>query len=134
MFDDDVLDMVEGDDGDFSVNGPIDDLLKSVVSTGRDAVDAGKGVVADRGSAAVEEMLRSSAFGKVLDAVEAKAQEAVVKEVSKNALALFGLAVAGGAIGGTIFKGKAGMGIASGITLWSMWMLTKGAAKKAGGK
>ena len=124
MFED-VLDMQEDDEGNYQVEGVLDDVVSFVTNTGREVVDTGKDVVADRGAGAVEDMLRSSAFGKVLDAVELKAQEAVVKEVSKNALALFALAVSGGAIGGAIFKGKYGMGAAGGLVIWSMWMLTK---------
>ncbi len=135
MFYDDAIDMLEMDDGSFGAT-LLDNLVNSVRSgvteTGREVAERGREVVADRGSAAVEEMMRSTAFAKVLDAVEAKAQAAVVKEVSKNAMALFGLAIAGGAVGGMVFKGKAGAGAAVGITIWSVWMLSGGSAPAPG--
>jgi hypothetical protein len=127
--DDDVIDLFPDENGDFGVDGGLDDLVNAgrslLEDTTREAVDKGKEVVSDRGASAVEQILRSSEFNKVLLKVEDAARQGVVKEAGKNAIALFALAVAGGAIGGTLLKGKIGLGGAAGITLWSMWMLTK---------
>ena len=68
------------------------------------------------GGSFVESGLRSTEFGKVLDAVEEKATEAVVKETKKNAVLLITLALAGGAVGGSIFKGRNGLIVASLLT------------------
>lgn len=131
----DVIDMLEKDDGSFDVGATVDDLFRSVTNvitdTGRDAVDKGKEVVADRGAQQVQDFINSTGGKVLLDAVEAKAQQAVVKEVSRNAIALFALAVAGGAIGGIVFKGKAGAGAAVGITGWAIYMLASKPAAPA---
>jgi hypothetical protein len=61
----------------------------------------------------------SPQFQEVLVEVEARAKVAVVEETKKNAMTLFLLAMAGGAIGGTVFRGGFGLLAAGGISLWA---------------
>lgn len=91
-----------------------------------DIVKGGQKVVTETGSKAIEDLLRSGEFGKVLDKVEEKAREGVKAEAKKNALNLAMLAVATGAIGGAVLRGKAGMVIAAGITVFAISRIVGG--------
>ena len=93
---------VEQADG--TVSGVLDDLL----SQGQQVLQQ------TQVSELVDSLVRSSQFGKVLDEVESSARKAVVEETSKNAMNLFLLAMAGGAIGGALFRGTTGI-VAAGL-------------------
>lgn len=131
MHDADIIDMLQDHDGSFGA-ASLDDLFNvvrdAVTDTGREAVDRAKDVVEDRGTSEVQNFLNSTGGKVLLQAVEKKAQDAVVKEVSKNAIALFALAISGGAIGGFVFRGKAGLGVATGLAVWSVYMIAGGSA------
>jgi hypothetical protein len=73
-----------------------DDLLKF----GQDILEAGAGAAKDRAEEGILNFINSTPGKKLLDAVENKARDGVVKEVKKNAPNLMLFAVAGGAIGG----------------------------------
>ena len=102
-----------------------DDFLRLI----NPVVDETKKVVADRGANVVEDFIRSTAGGKLLDAVEAKAAEGVTKVVKKQAPNLILLAVAGGAVGGVISNklGKTGVVIALGAAVYAVSQLLKAA-------
>lgn len=72
--------------------------------------------ISKAGGSLAESAIRTSEFGTVLDAVEETATKAVVKETKKNAVLLITLALAGGAVGGSIFKGRNGLIVASLLT------------------
>lgn len=110
--------------GNYVLAGPLDQIF-------RDVVGAGEKVITDEGGDAIEKALRTTQFAQVLDAVEGKAREGVKKEASKNALALFGLAVGAGAVGGAIFTGKVGTIIATGLMAASVIFMMKNAADTA---
>lgn len=101
----------------------VDDLIRA----GGGVVQSGAGVVQTQGSAVAQQLLRSTEFNQVLDAVQLKAQAAVVEETKKNAIALFALAIGGGAIGGMIFKGWVGAALASGLMVWAGSTIVQGA-------
>ncbi len=94
-------------------------LVNDVTKTGTQVVKTGQQAVKDNGASLAEELIRSTAFSEVLDKVEEKAKagatEAVKAEAGKNALSLGMLAIATGALGGAILRGKAGKLAALGI-------------------
>lgn len=101
----------------------VDDLIR----TGSGLVQSGSSVVQTQGSAVAQQLLHSTEFDQVLNAVQLKAQAAVVEETKKNAVALFALAIGGGAIGGMIFKGWAGAAMAAGLMVWAGSTIVQGA-------
>ena len=103
---------VETPDG--QISGLWEDLQRAAQQAGSSVVSSVQESVGTSTSELVQNLIRSSEFGAILQEVEAAAQKAVVEEASKNALNLFLLAVSGGAIGGIVFRGKLG-GIAAGI-------------------
>lgn len=96
------------------LGGPLDDFL-------RDVSDSAEGNT----SKAVEDMLRSGPGKELLNKVEQKAADGVVKVVKDQAPNLMMLAVAGGAIGGAVSEklGKAGTLAAIGLALWAGYQL-----------
>lgn len=96
------------------LGGPLDDFL-------RDVQDSAEGNT----SKAVEDMLRSGPGKELLNKVEQKAADGVVKVVKDQAPNLMLLAVAGGAIGGAVSEklGKAGTLGAIGLALWAGYQL-----------
>lgn len=100
----------------------IEDLFNSLVSTGQKAV-------AGKGAEAVDKILSSSEFARVLDAVKKEAGDAVADKTKQNAFTLVSLAVAGGTVGGVIFGRSAlGIGVAAAITAWAGNRLSKAVA------
>lgn len=110
-----------------AVGSLIDDLLHA----GQNVTQTVTSGAQDEMSKLATQLINSSQFKIVLDKVEASAQSAVKKEAAKNALALFGLAVGAGTIGGAVFKGKAGMIGASVILAGSIGFLWKNAMDTA---
>ena len=100
-----------------SVDGIVDDVWNIVNPIVKDTVDQGKNIATDNGAALVEQLIRSTAFKKVLVEVEGAAEAAVTKKVAENALALGGICVAMGIAGGTMSQSPAGkaIGLALGI-------------------
>jgi len=86
---------------------------------------AAEDTVASRGGTLVEEMLRSSQFNRVIVKVEEAAKRAVTEEVTRNALALGGLSLACGVVGGVFFKGRTGLAVAGGLAVVSLYFLTR---------
>jgi hypothetical protein len=118
-----------------SVGGWADDLIDMIIDTGTktatNAAKKGVSKITDIAPGAVDEVLRSSQFKQVLEAVEARAREAVVVETKRNAINLMLLAVAGGAIGGFVFRGVTGTVAASAIAVFAGYQLmTPPAANK----
>lgn len=89
------------------------------VQTVRDGVQA-------QSSSAAQQLLQSSEFGVVLDKVQERAREAVVVETKKNAVTLLTLAVAGGAVGGALFRGPLGFVAGCGLAYWSVRRIAGG--------
>jgi len=94
--------------------------MANVFEEVRDAVwedvqDTAQGVV----GGAAQQVLSSTDFKILLDEVEIRAKAAVIEETRKNAFTLFMFAVAGGAIGGTIFRGGLGLIAAGGLSFWA---------------
>ena len=102
----------------------LDDILKAGEEATQDVIDTGREAVSDRGAQLVEDMIRSTAFNRVLVKVEDSARKAVVEETQKNALALLGLAIAGGTIGGVVGSSTAGKIISGGLLIWSLAKIT----------
>jgi len=98
-----------------------DDILKF----GQDVLNAGAGAAKDKAEEGIINFINSTPGKKLLDAIENKAREGVVKEVKKNAPNLMLFAVAGGAIGGALSAklGKTGTVLAIGLAVWSGWQL-----------
>jgi hypothetical protein len=101
--------------------GPWQDFLQVVKPYAASAQNVGSGLA--------EQAIRSSEFGALIDVVEEKARMAVVEETKKNAMLLIALAVAGGAVGGAIFKGPTGILVASAITAIAAVPLLNGGLK-----
>lgn len=93
---------------------PIDDFFRGIQEDTQ-----------QRGSEAVEDILRSGPGKELLNKVEQKAADGVVKVVKDQAPNLMLLAVAGGAIGGAVSEklGKAGTLGAIGLALWAGYQL-----------
>ena len=85
-------------------------------------------VVNQAGQDTASMLVRSTAFAQALDQVEQRARQAVVAETKNNAWTLFTLAVAGGAIGGFIFRGTPGVIAAVGLGGWAVDPLSRGGA------
>lgn len=83
-------------------------------------------VVNQAGEDMANTMIRSTAFARALDQVEARARQAVVAETKNNAYTLLTLSVAGGAIGGLLFRGTAGAIAALGLGWWAVNKLSGG--------
>ncbi len=88
-----------------------------------EVIDAVWSDVQNQASSASGELIESfkstPQFEELMVEVQARAKVAVVEETKKNAITLFLLAMAGGAIGGTIFRGGFGLLAAVGISLWA---------------
>lgn len=78
------------------------------------------------GSDVASAFVQSTAFGQALDQVEARARAGVVAETQKNAVTLMLLALAGGAVGGYLFKGTTGLVVAGIIGYWAVNQLATG--------
>lgn len=83
-------------------------------------------VVNTAGEDLANTMIRSTAFARALDQVEQRARQAVVAETKTNAYTLLTLSVAGGAIGGFLFRGTAGVLAAVGLGWWAVNKLSQG--------
>ncbi len=68
----------------------------------------------------VHQLVDSDSFKPVLAKVEERAREAVIAETKKNAGPLIALAIAGGCVGGYLFKGKVGALAAGVVTYWAI--------------
>lgn len=88
-----------------------------------EVIDAVWSDVQNQASSASGELIESfkstPQFEELMVEVQARAKVAVVEETKKNAITLFLLAMAGGAIGGTIFRGGFGLLAAGGISFWA---------------
>jgi len=80
-----------------------------------DVQETAQGVV----GGAAQQILSSTDFQVLLDEVEIRARAAVVEETKKNAFTLFMLALAGGAVGGAVFRGGLGLIAAGGLSFWA---------------
>jgi len=134
--DDDAVVMMQEVDGQFLPQLPdprkvLDDVLREVTDGAKDTVnesiERGKQVVADRGASAVEQILRSTEFQQVLVKIQDATEERVTEVVAKNALNLMLLAVAGGTLGGIVFKGRVGVVTAAGLAVYAGSKLMQGA-------
>lgn len=76
----------------------------------------------------VQQLLASSEFELVLGKVEDRARDAVISETKKNAAMLIALSLAGGCIGGYLFKGKTGAIAAGFVAYWAANRLINPAA------
>lgn len=129
----------EYDDDNGPLEGVIEDAFNAIVSpivsdgksVVRDAVESGKNVVTDRGATLADQLIQSTEFRRVLTLVKQQAQDAVVEETKKNALALGGLAVAAGVAGGTLFKGRAGIAFAAALGFWGVWTIANAGTSPA---
>lgn len=72
----------------------------------------------------MDQIVKSNEFQRILAEVELSARNAVRKEASENALDLFLLAVAGGALGGMVFKGTTGAVLGGLLAWYSMSKIT----------
>ena len=108
---------VNGLDGIDSMGAIQDDLLKF----GQGVIEAGVAAGGQKAKEGVVDFISSTPGKQLLDAVENKAREGVVKEVKKNAPNLMLFAIAGGAIGGALSAklGKTGTVLAIGLAVWS---------------
>lgn len=98
------------------MDGLWEDLLKIGEETATNTVND---TISSGGSKAVDTILKSSDFKKITDIIEQKARDGVKEEASKNAVKLLAFAVAGGAIGGVIFRGTIGIVGAGLIAAWA---------------
>lgn len=91
-------------------------ILDSLVAA---ANQGAKQITGSAGTSA-EDILRSSQYGGLLDAVEKKAGDAVVAKVKDNAVPLLMLSIATGAVGGALLsKHWVGILAAAGIAGWA---------------
>ena len=100
-------------------DGWADNIIDMIVDEGTKTAKGGVKRLTDLAPNAIEDVLRSTQFRKVLEAVETQARQAVVVETQKNALNLMLLAIAGGAVGGYIFRGTFGALAASAIAVYA---------------
>jgi len=76
--------------------------------------------------------VQSTAFGQALQVVENRARAGVIAETQKNAITLMLLALAGGAVGGYVFRGTGGLVAAGLIGFWCVSQLSAGAPQEVG--
>lgn len=117
MFDPEILDPDPMD-------GFIEDVIRVVQPVVNDTVQAGKDAATSRGATLADELIRSTAFNRVLVEVDKTARQAVSKEVGANALALGGIACAAGIVGGTLLKGRTGLIVAAVLAAGGIYYLT----------
>lgn len=108
------------------LGGPWEDLVSIISPITESAVQEGSQIVQDKSGQLVQDLLKSSQFKSVLDAVEAKARQGAEEVVKKDFARLGMFAVAAGAIGGTILKGTTGNAIALGLAVYAAWPYISG--------
>ena len=101
---------------DGSVSGVLEDVIEQSTTTIKDVQQA----VSKSSDQLLAQFMGSEQFQKVLSEVEASARDAVRKEASENAWNLFLLAVAGGAVGGMVLRGKTGAVLGGLLAFYAM--------------
>ena len=101
---------------DGSVSGVLEDVIEQGSTTIKDVQQA----VFQGSDQLLSQFMGSDQFQKVLSEVDASARDAVRKEASENAWNLFLLAVAGGAVGGMVLRGKTGAVLAGLLAFYAM--------------
>lgn len=109
---------IENADG--SVSGVLDDLLQQGTTVVKEVQKTTEGV----SNPFMEQLIKSKEFQRILAEVETSARNAVRKEASENALDLFLLAVAGGALGGMVLRGTTGAVLGGLLAWYSMSKIT----------
>lgn len=109
---------------DAVLSGPAEDFANWLRETVSQGAQQGREFVESRGGTAVQELIKTTEFQQILNLVEQKAQEGVKKEVSRNAIQLFALGAAAGALGSVVFKGTAGLVGAGLLAAWAANSLT----------
>ena len=95
--------------GDVQSTNLLDDLIDAGEGALRGGAREGQSILEGKVGDIANEIIKSSQFKVVLDAVEKKAESGVKKVVAANALGLVGLAIGGGALGGIVLQGKIGV-------------------------
>jgi len=101
-----------GQFGTHRVNHQLSGILEDIIGS---TVKAGAGAAKDKTEEFVTELIASTPFQRVLTKVHDQAEQAVTDKVKENAFFLIAMSVAGGAIGGIIFKGPIGVVVAGSI-------------------
>lgn len=101
------------------MSGLLEDVINTVTSGGKDIKKGAEDTVKDKTSDFAVQLVATPEFKDALAKV-------LVAQTKKNAFLLISLAVAGGTVGGTLFKGKVGMIAAGLITMTSGWILMNG--------
>ena len=104
---------IENADG--SVSGVLEDVFDQGVSVVKEVQKSFEG----ESKQLLDRLLQSKEFQSILGEVDKTARDAVKEESSENALNLFFLAVAGGAIGGMLFRGATGAALAGLLAFYS---------------
>lgn len=114
------------------LGGLWDDVVNALNPVVTDTVDQVTNVGKEQSSKLVQDFINSTEFKVVLQKVRAEAEAGVVDQVKKNAPQLLMFTLAGGAIGGTLFKGTIGVLLAGGLAAYAGYSLvTAAAAQKA---
>lgn len=109
--------------------GPWQDLVSIISPITEGAIADGQDIVNESSGQLINDLLKSSQFKKALAQIEARAYKGAEEAAKKNAAYLMMFAVAGGAIGGAVLKGKYGMPIAAGIAGFAAYQLMAGGVK-----
>lgn len=99
------------------------DIWNIIAPPAEQVVEDVKDSVIGGGANVVDQILQSSQFKVVLDKVQDAAEKGVAEKVKENAPALMGLAIAGGAIGGAVFRGPIGVVAAGAIAVGAGYKL-----------
>lgn len=108
------------------LGGPWEDLVSIISPVTESAVQEGQQIIQDKSSQLVNDLLKSSQFKAVLDAVEKKAYAGAEDVMKKNFFRMGLFATAAGAIGGTVLKGTAGNAVALGLAVYAAWPYVSG--------
>lgn len=100
---------IESGDTEMSASVPVKDVTSASLGSTNPLMD---------------QIIKSNEFQRILAEVELSARNAVRKEASENALDLFLLAVAGGALGGMVLKGTTGAVLGGLLAWYSMSKIT----------
>ena len=109
--------------------GPWQDLVSIVSPITEGAIQQGGSIVTESSGELINDLLSSSQFKGVLKAIEDRAYKGAEKAAKENAVYLMMFAVAGGAIGGTVLKGRGGMTAAAVIASLAAYQLLKSGVK-----
>lgn len=102
-----------------SADGSVSGVLEDALEQGASIVKEVQKSFESESNQLLDKLMQSKELQSILGEVDKTARDAVKAETSENALNLFLLAVAGGAIGGMLFRGATGAALAGLLAFYS---------------